>query len=611
MHLLLRGLMRFLRIAAVCGCAFLVSTDLSAQVQQQIIVNGPGDMPVQLPGMGPRQPKTGTGRLRGRVLSADTGGPVRRAQVRISSPDIGSKSALTDAEGRYEFRDLPAGRFNMSATKAGYVTIQYGQTRPFESGKAIDLTEGQLLDKADFSLPRGSAISGRLVDEFGDPVADALVSAMRSGWVGGRRRLQPTGRTAQTNDLGQFRIYGLSPGDYYVSATFRGGDMVAMEIAMSAVTGAGTGGPTGSNPNSGYAPTYFPGTGNGADAQKITLTVGQEAQNTDFALLPVKMAKISGTVIGSDGKPVDGSMINASPRNSDGAGFMMMGGGARSDKNGNFTITNVAPGDYTLQTRSMQFMTTGDGGNSMVFTARVGVGADGNEAETGSLPVSVNGEDLTGVVIVTSKGATATGHVTFEGGAKPTTLTSIRVTASPVDSDGPMISYAGLGSVKADGTFELKGLSGTRVVRATGLPAGWMLKSVRVNGNDITDSGMDFKSGEAVTGVDVVLTSKLTEVNGTVKAGSAQAKDYTLVVFSDEPQKWSVPNSRYVAGTRPDQEGRFQVKNLPAGGYYAIAVDYLAQGEWNDPDVLERLKPKATSFSIDEGETKTLSLTLR
>jgi hypothetical protein len=600
--------MRFLRIAAVCACALLLATDLWAQ--QQIIINGPADMPVQLPGMGPRQPKTGTGRLRGRVLSAETGGPVRRAQVRITSPDIGSKSAMTDAEGRYEFRELPAGRFNLSVTKAGYVTIQYGQTRPFESGKAIDLAEAQSLDKADFSLPRGSAISGRLVDEFGDPVADALVSAMRSAWTGGRRRLQPTGRTAQTNDLGQFRIYGLSPGDYYVSATFRAGDMVAMDIAMSAVTGAGSGGPTGSTPNSGYAPTYFPGTPNSSEAQKVTLAIGQEAQNTDFALLPVKLAKISGTVIGSDGKPVEGSMVNAAPRNSDGAGFMMMGGGARSDKNGNFTMSNVSPGEYTLQTRSMQIMTSG-GGDNMVFTARVGIGADGNEAETGSLPVTVNGEDLSGVVIVTSKGATASGHLTFEGGAKPTTLTNIRVTASPVDMDGPMIAFAGPGSVKADGTFELKGLSGTRIVRVASLPPGWMLKSVRVNGNDITDTGIDFKAGEALTGVDVVVTSKLTEVNGTVKAGSQQAKDYTLVVFSDESQKWSLPNSRFVAATRPDQEGRFQIKNLPAGGYLAIAVDYLAQGEWNDPDVLERLKPKATSFSIDEGETKTLSLTLR
>jgi carboxypeptidase family protein len=594
-------------MASVCVCALLVAADLRAQ---QIIINGStSDMPIQLPGMGPRQPKTGTARLRGRVLAAETGGPVRRAQVRISGQDIGSKSAMTDAEGRYEFKDLPAGRFSLSATKAGFVTVQYGQTRPFESGKPIDLTDGQLLDKADFSMPRGSAISGRLVDEFGDPIADAMVSAMRSAWSGGRRRLQPTGRTATTNDLGQFRIYGLSPGDYYVNATFRGGDMMAMDIAMSTIAGAGaTGGPTGSNPNSGYAPTYFPGTANGAEAQKITLAVGQEAQNTDFALLPVKLAKISGTVISSEGKPVEGSMINAVPRNSDGAG-MMMAGNARTDKNGNFTIPNVAPGEYTLQSRVLQIMTSGSGDN-MMFTARVG-GDSGAEAEMGSLPVTVSGEDLSNVIIVTTKGASATGRLTFEDGSKPSSLTSIRVTATPVDSEGPVIGFGGPGSVKADGTFELRGLMGTRVVRVGNLPPGWMLKSVRVNGQDITDAGMDFKSGEAVSGVEVTLTSKLTEVNGTVKDGSQSLKDYTLVVFSDDTQKWSLPNSRYVTGTRPDQEGRFQVKNLPAGSYYAIAVDYLAQGEWNDPDVLERLKPRATSFSVDEGETKTLNLTLK
>ncbi len=164
-------------------------------------------------------------------------------------------------------------------------------------------------------------------------------------------------------------------------------------------------------------------------------------------------------------------------------------------------------------------MTSG-GGDNMMFTARVGVGIDGGESETGTLPVTVNGEDLSNVVIVTSKGATATGRLTFEGGAKPTTLTNIRVTASPVDMDGPMVAFAGPGTVKADGTFELKGLSGTRIVRVASLPPGWMLKSVKVNGNDVTDSGIDFKAGESVTGVDVVLTSKLTEVTGTVKAGT-------------------------------------------------------------------------------------------
>lgn len=598
------------RIAAVCVCSFVAAVDLGAQ-QQITITGSPSEMPIQMPGMGPRQAKTGTARLRGRVTTAETGGPVRRVQVRIMGPDIGAKTAMTDADGRFEFRDLPAGRFNLSAAKSGFVTVQYGQTRPFESGKAIDLTEAQVMDKADIAMPRGSVISGRLVDEFGDPIAEAMVSAMRSVWADGRRRLQPTGRTATTNDLGQFRVYGLSPGDYFVSATLPG-DMMAVGMAMAATMGGVAGGPTGSNPNSGYAPTYFPGTSNGAEAQKISVAVGQEAQNTDFALLPVKLAKISGTVISSEGKPVDGSMINLVPRSADAGGMMMMfGGGARTDKNGNFTISNATPGDYTLQSRSMTFVTSG-GGDNMIFTARIG--GEGSDAEVGSAPISVSGEDISNVIIVTSKGATATGHLTFEGGSKPDTLTNIRVSATAADSDGPMMGMGGGGSgtVKADGAFELRGLSGTRILRAVNLPPGWILKSVRVNGADVTDNGIEFKAGEALTGVDVVLTSKLTEVKGTVKsAGSAPAKDYTLVVFSDEPQRWSAPNSRYIASTRPDQDGRFQIKNLPPGGYYAVAVDYLAQGEWNDPDVLDRLKTKATKFALDEGETKTLELRMQ
>jgi hypothetical protein len=134
---------------------------------------------------------------------------------------------------------------------------------------------------------------------------------------------------------------------------------------------------------------------------------------------------------------------------------------------------------------------------------------------------------------------------------------------------------------------------------------------VEHNGTDITDSGMEFKPGEAVTGLEIIATSKLTQVSGNVKATNGDAvKDYTVVIFSDEPQKWATPMTRYVTGVRPDQDGRYQLKNLPPGGYYAIAVEYMAQGEWGDPDVLTRLRDKATKFSLDEGETKTVDLKL-
>src|SRR5688572_3320228 len=175
---------------------------------QEFPMVGPGEFPMFGPG---RVAKTGTGRLRGRITAADTGAIVRRAQVRISGSDIGSKTAFTDAQGRYEFRELPAGRFSLSVSKSGFVTMQYGQGRPFESGKQIDLADAQVMDKVDIALPRGSAVSGRILDEFGEPVSDAMVTVMRQQYVGGKRRLSPSGRPSTTNDLGYFRVFGLPP----------------------------------------------------------------------------------------------------------------------------------------------------------------------------------------------------------------------------------------------------------------------------------------------------------------------------------------------------------------------------------------------------------------
>jgi hypothetical protein len=522
------------------------------------------------------------------------------------------RSVVTDHEGRFEFKDLPAGAFNVSASKSGFVTVNYGQKRPFEPGKPIEIVDGQMIDNADITMPRGSVISGRILDEFGDPVADTQVSAMRSTWDNGRRRLQSAGRTATTNDLGQYRIYGLPPGEYLVSATLRGAqEMMLMEMAVAAVRTSGLGGAS-EAPTSGYAPTYYPGTPNGAEAQKLTLAVGQEVQNADFGLVPVRLVKVSGTVIRSDGSPAEGVMVTASPRNAGAGVFMVVGASsARTDKSGNFTMTGVAPGDYTLNARMTQVITSSGEGGMQMFTMTRTIGPGGGESsqEFGSVPLTVTSEDMSNVLIVTTKGATATGRVVYEGGSKPT-VNTLRVTAPSPDQDGPAGMLGGSASVTADGTFEFMGLAGRRLFRVANIPAGFVLKAVTLNGTDITDTGIDIRSADPIAGLEVVLTSKTTEVNGSVKAGNEPATDYTVIMFSDDPEKWRVPMTRHIASARPNQQGRFVVKHLPAGSYYALALEYIAQGDWNDPDVLDRLKSKATRFTVDEGEVKTLELTL-
>jgi Carboxypeptidase regulatory-like domain len=596
-------------VAAMVVCA--ADARAQATVEQSIqVAPSAGAGPIQIPGFaGPRQFKSGSGRIRGRVVSAENGGPIRRAQVRLTGPDIAPKTALTDAEGRFEFRELPAGRFSMQSTKSGYMTVQFGQTRPFESGKPIELVDKQFLDAANISMPRGSVISGRLIDEFGDPIPDVSVSVMRQTWSNGRRRLGPSSaRGGVTNDLGQFRVYGLPPGDYYVSATLRGpGVDVGIFEIEAMVSGATTAAPSSASlPKSGYAATYYPGTANAAEAHKITVGVGQETSSIDFALIPVRLSRVSGVVVASDGRPMEGAMVTATPAGRD-LVFTMPPGSTRTARDGTFVFNGLPPGDYTLQVRKVETITTTDGGGTMVF--RRSISGDGSgEQESGSLPLTLAGEDVSNVLITTAKALTATGRIVFEGGAPPR-FSSVRVSSVPVDMEGP-VPGVGVPTVKEDGTFELKALPGQRIIRASAGP-GWTLKSVKVNGADVTDTGVEFKAGEALSGLEIELTSRMTAITGGVTAADGSPlKDYTVVVFAESPELWRLPITRWVAGARPDQDGRFKVQNLPAGRYYVAAVDYIPQGEWADPELLERLKSQAKRMTLGDGGSESLALKL-
>jgi hypothetical protein len=526
----------------------------------------------------PRDPKetpTGTSVIRGRVMAADSGAPIRRVQVRAFAMEgRESRMASTDAQGRYELRDLPAGRWQLSAGKAGYVTLQFGQRRPFESGRPIELGEGETMAKADFVLPRGAAVTGRVTDEFGDPVAQAHVMVMRYQSFQGQRRLVPTGFGDQTDDTGAYRVYGVAPGDYYVSATVR-----AQGFADA------------SSDTTGYAPTYYPGTGNVAEAQRIAVRLGQEVQNISFPLLPTRTSRITGSVIDSQGRPVSNGfvMMQESIESSGPGVMMMMRGGGRVRPDGSFTISNVSPGSYSL------IVNTGPG----------------PESEGAITTVTVANEDLSGINLVTSKGATIDGRIiAAEGSTGEVPLGGVQVFPQAPRFEPTMMGM-GPGRVETDGTFRITGLRGRRMFRLQGLPQTWVLHSVRLNGQDVTDTGVEFKDDGSHEGLEIYVTDQVSEINGKVTTEKGQpTRDYTVVVFPDDSTKWTFP-SRYVRAARPDQDGLFKIRGLPPESrYLAVAVDYLEEGEGGDPHFLEQMKDRATSLSLSEGEVKAVDLKL-
>ena len=516
----------------------------------------------------------GTAIIRG-VVTSDAGAPVRRAQVRANGSGMpGARVTTTDAQGRFELRDLPAGRWTVSASKPGFVTQRYGQRRPFETVSPLEVADGQRVD-ANFSLLRGGVINGRVQDDLGDPVANVRVMVQRRQMIEGRRRMVNVGVTDETDDTGAFRLYGLAPGEYYVSATLRANPLEQPGDA------------------SGYAPTYYPGTGNANEAQQVPVAAGEEV-SIGFSLLAVRLVRISGTVVSQSGEVGSGMVQLVSAGDTGGGPIGAQGGGIQSD--GSFTIANVAPGSYLLNARS-----GGRGGRG-----GRGVTIDATALEIGSIPVTVGDGDVTGVTISMTRGASIAGTVVTEGTSQ-ITLANLRVTARQI-RDAPGQSFNASG-VSANGAFQLSTLTGTVALRVENVPSQWMVKSIVVGPTDVTDGAFELRGTEQLTNARIVLTDRVSELNGTVTVRNQEAKDSSVVVFAADAALWTFP-TRFVRMARTDAQGHFTLRGLPGGTYLVAAVDYLEEGEWQDPEFLERLREPATRVSVRDGETKTVGLQL-
>ncbi len=520
--------------------------------------------------------KEGTGTIRGRVFGVDANTPLRRARVALTAPELQiQKTYTTDAEGRFEFKRLPASRYNLAATKPGFIMMSYGQRRPFERGRPVELGDGQVLEQVNFTLPRASAISGRVVDDLGEPIGEVQVAAFRLHYWEGRRRPVPVGRVSTTNDTGYYRLYGLPPGDYYVGTTISPG--------MT----AGFGGEA--EDGFVYAPTYYPATPSLNEATRVALKLAQERPNVDITLVSSRTASISGMAFTSQGLPAAGGSVGLGQRVTGPSQNSWYGrGGTSVQADGTFKITGVAPGEYEV---------------SLDLTNR-----ETNERESVNTTVVVSGADVTGVSLAIAPSSRISGTLaTDKGQPAPFAASAVRVNLP--NAGYVQRSYASA-PVRDDWTFQVKGVDGPRYFRVSGLPAGWALKSVLHDGREITDEPFEFKGSEDVGGFQLVLSDQFTTVSGDVTDDRGRAvKDYALVVFAQDSGRWTA-NSRFVTNARPDQNGKFKVEKLPSGDYLAAALEYLDEGDASDPEFMEGLRGSATRFSLTDGETKTLNLKL-
>jgi hypothetical protein len=577
-------------------CASLASTPGARAIQASGNQPGP-PQGLPRPGAPPRDRPTvatGTAVIRGRILAVDTGRPLRRARVTASAPELGGdqRSTSTGMDGRYELTDLPAGRYTIRVTRSGYIPLSYGQRRPLEQGKPLQLTDRQAIENIDFSLPKASTIRGQIVDELNEPVADVPVLALRPMFWQGRRRTVPIGPPGRTDDAGEYRISGLTPGTYFVLANLRETWTVTENGEQKTMA---------------YAPTYFPGTAALNDARRVTVALGQDAVNANFSLMSGRAANISGSAFDAQGSPMATRPVSllqemAGPQ----GGLMMLGGNTMTAGDGTFTLKNVPPGTYRMRAQTIN-----DSGPRPV-------------PEIATLPITVDGADVTGVVLNASVGWSFSGRVvTDNGGVPDAPRDRFRLAAKVVDIDTSPIPAAGLpppppgggptipesGRVREDWTFTASNAYGQSRLVAS-LPDGWSLKAILHDGRDVTDSALEMKSGEELSGLQVIVATNTTTVSGQLADDKgAPVVDGTVLLFADDASRWW-EDSRWVRAVRPDQEGRYEIKGLPPGEYLAVALNYVEDGVWNDPDYLESIRRYAQRLTLTEGGTQSPTLML-
>jgi protocatechuate 3,4-dioxygenase beta subunit len=516
-----------------------------------------------------QQQSKATAVVRGRVIATDTNQPARRAQVRLTrtgAPGPNQQMSTTvDADGNFEFDALPPGRYLVFATKNGYVdqstTGQPGNGRP-----PIEIREGQIVEHVDFALQRGAVITGRVFDEVGDPVSGVQVTALRGQGAGDQQRFMRVGRMFTTDDLGSFRIYGLVPGEYVVQAQWR------PNLGSSAEALGRTG----------YAPTYFPGTIDPLGAQRFVLRANQSIADLVMSLIPVATVRVSGSVVDSHGASVSSGGVMLTRASSGSPVMGQMFNSSAPLRDGKFQFPGVSPGQYTLR-----------------------VSPSGSSGESVNMDLSVGGDDIEGLLLTTYPPSRVSGRILVETGTAPPPPMLMLM---PVSQNSPVFPDQ-RGTAAADYTFELKAPPGVYRLQAQSLPSSWSIRAIRVGGTDVIDDGIEVKPGRNLNGVEVELTNRTQTITAMVSASEEQLKDSAVLVFPSDPKKMKF-QQRYVRTARPGQDGRITIGGLPPGDYNIIALEHYSPGPPPDAEFLERQRPRATSFTLLEGEPRTIDLRL-
>lgn len=547
-------------------------------------------------------------RIEGTVLSSD-GAPIPRATIRLqpSAPVLNAGTPVLPAtatagqDGTYAIENIEPGTYTLTAQRPGFVNTVYGQRRPNTPGTPIELRAGQTQSKLDITMIPQGVIAGKVTDQNGDLLQGVQVMALRQGYQRGVKTLM-TAASASTNDLGEYRIANLMPGQYFVAAADR--RAIVLLTAQGNITAAGTG-------REGNVTTYYPNATDPRAAAPVSINAGAELRGTDIRMRTGKMFSISGKAVGPGGAAVANALLSMTPREA-ATGDALASALSRSTSqvrpDGSFSFNNVAPGQYVL----------------MALTS-VQLNGQATPNLTGRADVTVSDADIKDVVFPLSPGASVTGTVTLDGGVPiqklfeggttgagnvaPQTViaaTNAGVTIAGMTPTVGLTETVALGArvpsarVAQDGSFKMEGIGPSRFgVTVAGLPQGWYLKAARFGGADVLKTGIDFSTGGGGGEMAIVLGNKPASVTGVVRNSRGDAEQGLVVaLWTAEADFGSTNNGVRTAYT--NQNGTFNFANLPPGEYFVAAFEDAEPGQMMNRDLLKMVTGDAEELKLDE-----------
>ena len=583
-----------------------------------------------------------SGLMVGQVVDATSGRPVPNVIVSLSGmsggrggPQPGRPSPvprlLTGRDGRFVFRDLPAGSFGVSATKIGYTPSGIGVRRPGGPSQQLTLADGERVGDVTVRMWKQGSISGSIVDETGEPLVGTRVRAFRRGGLPDPQRLNVAG-AALTDDRGVYRISLLDAGEYVVGVVARTVGLpvdlakqntgvqipfiqgigqlpvpgTASGIQLSeTVVGFSPGAPIPPAPKAGvlmvYPPAFYPSVEDPAEAVRIAVAPGEEREAVDLQLHPVPTTRVSGVLAGNlnDAGMLPVRLVPLGGMNIAVDGDLP-GTITLTDRAGAFTFASVPAGDYVLRA-STRAMSPQTGAGDMQYAEH---------------PVTVGNLPIEGLGVALTPGRRITGSLHFEGSSPRPSDTVLGSVALAIEPAGTPASRPPVSAVRASkaGEFEATGLPpGRYFVRAAGSPPGWMFKSATLNGRDVADTAIEMRDSDAL-GIVITFSDRWSGLSGTVQGpNSSQDPDALVLVFPTDPQTWnsSGSNPRRIKSVRPSKNGHYAFDVLPPGDYLLAAVPDHQAADWRDPRFLETLAPYARQVTIRDGERKTQDVRTR